>query len=249
MTRPALVTLHGLGLSARSFAPMLEHVRTPFDVVGIDLPGFGEARDERWTTVDALRGALVDRIAQEVGERDWMLVGHSVGGRLATLVAASLRDASGRMPRAMALLAPSPPTREPMPAAKRAEMLGWARSGRIDAEAARAFVDANVGAPLDEALDRATVAGVAASDPASWIAWLESGSREDWSEEAGVVDVPLVVVAGEADDALGAAAQPGLHGATYPRARWCALPGTGHLVALERPAETAAAIDERWRDA
>jgi pimeloyl-ACP methyl ester carboxylesterase len=228
---------------------MLERLTTPFDVVGIDLPGFGAARDEPWTTVDALRRSLVERIEREVAGRAWMLVGHSMGGRLATLVAATLRDASGAMPTAMALLAPSPPAREPMPRAKRDEMLGWARTGRIDADAARAFVDGNVGEPLDAELDRAAVADVAASDPASWIAWLEASSREDWSEEAGVLDVPVVVVAGEADDALGAEAQPGLHAETYPRATWCALPGTGHLVALERPAETAAAIDERWRRA
>ncbi|SDH60503.1 alpha/beta fold hydrolase [Agrococcus jejuensis] len=247
MALPTLVTIHGLGLDAASFAPMLARVATRFDVHGVDLPGFGARRDAPWTSVDAVAHDVAREITLAAGDEPWMLVGHSMGGRIASIVAALLRDAGAPMPAGMALLAPSPVTREPMPAAKRTEMLDWARTGAIDADAARAFVDANVGSPLPANLDARAVRTVRSGDAAAWIAWLESGSREDWHEEVGALDVPAVIVAGDADDDLGSAAQPTLAAATHPRARHVALAGAGHLIPLERPAEVAAAVDELWQ--
>lgn len=248
MALPTLVTIHGLGLDASSFAPMLACVGTRFRVHGIDLPGFGARRDAQWTSVDAIAHDVADEIVDAVGADQWMLVGHSMGGRLASIAAALLRDAGAPMPAGMVLLAPSPVTREPMPAAKRAEMLGWARTGAIDAPAARAFVDGNVGAPLPAELDALAVAAVRASAAASWVAWLESGSREDWSDDVGALEVPTVIAAGDADDDLGSSAQPRLAAAAHPTARHVALQGAGHLVQLERPRECAALVDELWHE-
>lgn len=248
MARPTLVTVHGLGLDAASFAPMLAHVETPFDVLGVDLPGFGGRRGTTWTSVDAVAHDVARTVVHAVGDDPWMLVGHSMGGRIATIVVGLLRDAGAPMPAGTVLLAPSPVTREPMSAAKRAEMLGWARAGAIDEEAARAFVDANVGSSLPPHLDALAVRTVRSGDARSWIAWLESGSREDWSEEVGALEVPCVIVGGEADVDLGSAAQPRLAAVTHPRARHVALPGAGHLLALERPSEVAGIVDEVWRE-
>ena len=38
---------------------------------------------------------------------------------------------------------------------------------------------------------------------AAWVAWLEHGSKEDWAERVGVLELPTVVVAGEKDRSLG----------------------------------------------
>lgn len=245
---PTLVTIHGLGLDSASFAPMLARLRTPVDVLGIDLPGFGTWRDERWTSVDGVARDVARAVRDAVGDGRWMLVGHSMGGRIASIAVAMLRDAGAPMPTGMVLLAPSPVTREPMPSSKRAEMLAWARSGAIDARAARDFVDANVGEPLPGDLDAQVVDTVRSGAAASWIAWLESGSREDWSVEVGALDVPVVVVAGDADGDLGSDAQPRLVRDTYPSARHVAVRGAGHLLHLERPDEVAAIVDDGWRE-
>lgn len=80
MALPTIVTIHGLGLDAASFAPMLARVATPFAAHGIDLPGFGPRRDAPWTSVDAIAHDVAREIVHAVGADPWMLVGHSMGG-------------------------------------------------------------------------------------------------------------------------------------------------------------------------
>jgi hypothetical protein len=132
---------------------------------------------------------------------------------------------------------------------RRAEMISWAAHGPLDEEAARAFVDGNVGAPLDSEADSLVVGDVRRASPEAWTAWLERGSREDRSSDAGVLPVPALLVAGGSDGDLGPDAQRTLNGPVYPRAEFLTLDGAGHLLMLERTAEVADAVRRFWRDA
>ncbi len=80
------------------------------------------------------------------------------------------------------------------------------------------------------------------TSPTAWRAWLETGSRIDATAEVATLDLPVLVLAGEDDADLGAAAQPGLLASVYPRARFVPLADTGHLIPLERDTEAAEAI-------
>ena len=82
------------------------------------------------------------------------------------------------------------PTPEPMSDDDRAEKRAMADGGVLDAASARAFVDANVGAPLDPTSDATAVDDVQRASAEAWTAWFDRGSREDWSETVGVLDVP-----------------------------------------------------------
>lgn len=247
--RPVLFFLHGLGLSARAAEPLVP-LLPDFDVVGIDLPGFGD-EPAGATDVEGMADHVVRRIAARAPAR-WVLAGHSMGGKVATVVAA--RTISGDAPlfglAGVVLLAGSPTGPEPMDDQQRSEMLGWVAGpgAGLDARDARAFIDANVAGPLTAELDDLAMSDVRRSDREAWAAWLRRGSREDWTEQVGLVDLPALVLAGAEDGPLGETAQRELNAPVFARARIEVVVGAAHFLTLEQPRAVAAAIQTWWME-
>jgi pimeloyl-ACP methyl ester carboxylesterase len=247
--RPTIFVLHALGMSAREFDGVAARLADTGDVVALDLPGFGDASAASGVSVADMAALVVRKVRRHAPGR-WLLVGHSMGGKIASVVASrALAGEHGLFGLSgVVLLAASPPTPEPMSDTDRAEKRAMADGGALDAASARSFVDANVGAPLDASVDAVAVADVQRASAEAWTAWFDRGSREDWSEAVGVLDVPAVILAGGSDGDLGESAQRELNGRVYPRARVQVLEGAGHLLPLERPDEVAEAIRAFWRD-
>ncbi|QHC60034.1 alpha/beta hydrolase [Rathayibacter sp. VKM Ac-2760] len=249
-SRPTIFALHGLGLSGRLFDPLAAELAGTADVVAIDLPGYGDRNDDADLSLEAMTTAAI-RAIRENGAARWLLVGHSMGGKVASLVAArTLSGRSGLFGLAgVVLLAGSPLSPEPMPEEKRAEMLGWVADGPLDEEQARTFLEQNIGGQLPAAQESQSLADLRRSSPAAWREWLETGSREDRTDAArALAALPALLIAGGDDGDLGADGQRTTNARTYPRARLLELPGAGHLLPVERPAEVAAAIRAFWRD-
>ncbi|WP_396643841.1 alpha/beta fold hydrolase [Microbacterium sp.] len=240
---PTLYLLHALGSSSGSFDRLGATLAGRVDVQGIDLPGFGSVPAAPDTSLEATVSYVIGILNERVRGR-WMLGGHSMGGKVATLVAA--RVLSGTAPltglAGMVLLSPSPPRPEPMDEERRTRMLSWVDHGAISPQDAETFIAQNTARPLDPGAQSVALPDLARTSPAAWRAWLETGSRVDARDEVGTLDLPVLVLAGDDDADLGAAAQPGLLAGVYPRARFHTLADTGHMIPLERAAETAAAI-------
>ena len=85
-TGPELVWLHGLGESSTSFDPIARRPELAgYAHVLPDLPGYGRSA---WQDAPCTLAALADRLAGWLGARPpAVLIGHSMGGVLATLVA------------------------------------------------------------------------------------------------------------------------------------------------------------------
>ena len=222
--RPALVLLHAFGSAGRSFARVADRLREHAQVHAPDLPGHGDAADLPEPSVDAYAGWA----QAQVGEADAgsvVLAGWSMGGKVALALAAR------RPPwlRALVLLAPSPPSPEPMDEDDRARQL----AGHGDAALARASVSALMNphvAPdrLDEAVeDRLR------TSPAAWRWWLERGSRESLASPP--VQMPAVVVVGADDPNLGAEVQRRLTLPALAAGRVEVLAGCRHFLPLEAP--------------
>jgi len=247
VNRPTLFFLHGLGLSARFWDDQIALLRDRFDCVALDLPGFGNARDASALTVEQ----MVECVMAAIRERPpalWMLVGHSMGGKLATLIAARVEAGEPGMAGlvGVVLLAASPPAPEPMSEEQRDEMRGWFADGPPDQATARGFVEANIAAPLPEETMRSAIADVRRSSREAWLGWLERGSREDWSSIVGTLHVPAQIVAGAEDGDLGIDAQRRLNLPHYVRGAIEIVDGAAHMLPLERPAAVAAIIIEHW---
>lgn len=234
MTR--LFFLHALGASARSWAQVIAAL-PDHDCVALDLPGFGDHAAMGHLSV----AETLDWFAGEVSRHDdapWLVVGHSMGGKIATLTAA-------QAPKSLVgvvLVAASPPAPEPMDEARRAEMLGWFADGVASEAQAQKFVSANTAEPLPPSLAEQAVADVRRSAPPAWRGWLDEGAREDWAERAGVIDTPALIVAGAEDGDLGADAQHRLNAPHYAQPRVAVVADAAHLIPYEQPRALAALI-------
>lgn len=83
-----MLLLHGLGMCWQVWQPVLPALTERFDVSAPDLPGFGTAAPlaGREPTTEALADAI-ERHLDDLGWEDAHLVGNSLGGRLALVLA------------------------------------------------------------------------------------------------------------------------------------------------------------------
>ena len=247
--RPVLFLLHALGGSARAWEGVVDALEAGFEGVAIDLPGFGDASAAADLSVAGMVEHVVD-IVRTKGASRWLLIGHSMGGKVATIVASrAMAGEPGLFGLAgVVLLAASPPSPEPMDEDRRQQMIGWAANGPLDDAAARAFVDGNVGNALAPAADHLAIDDLKRASREAWLAWLERGSREDWSGEVGRLDVPALIIVGGADGDLGEEGQRATNAIVYPRARIHVEAGAGHLLPLERTQAVAGLIAKFWNE-
>jgi pimeloyl-ACP methyl ester carboxylesterase len=247
--RPVLFMLHALGGSARAWDDITAALGPGFEGIAIDLPGFGDAVAAADLTVSGMVDHVID-VVRERAAQHWLLVGHSMGGKVASIVASrTLSGEPGLFGLAgVVLLAASPPSPEPMDEGRRREMMEWAMDGPLDEAASRAFIDANVGEALAPAADRLALDDLGRTSPQAWRAWLERGSREDWSAEVGTLDVPALIIVGGEDGDLGEAGQRATNALIYPRATLRIEAGAGHLLPLERTRAVADLIATFWHE-
>ncbi|WP_233255600.1 alpha/beta hydrolase [Naasia lichenicola] len=247
--------LPGLGLDATAAAPLGEALDDRFRLVPIEFAVPAGEPDAVDGSVDALTRTALAAIAREADGGPWILLAHSMGGKIAAAIAAHVLAGrtgpdgeSGLFGLAgSVLLAPSPPSPEPMSENRRVRMIGWvADESTLDEEQAQEFLSGNIASSLSDADSASALQQLSRFPPSLWRGWLEVGSREDISHEVGTLDLPVTVLAGDDDDDLGSTAQPALLKDVYPRAHFVPLPSTGHLIAYERPNEVAKAIVELW---
>jgi pimeloyl-ACP methyl ester carboxylesterase len=245
---PLIVALHWLGGSSLTWTEvgggLAEHGAR---CAALDLPGFGDAESVGEFTVAASVEeviATVQELRRDDADAPWFLMGHSMGGKFAAVIARAAVQGDDRL-RGLAgviLVSPSPAGPEPMEEKQRAhlmEQLGESsRDADEDTSRAQGFVEDNVGKlPLLEGVRDLAVRDVLRMDRAAFRAWLTVGSKEDWSERVGVLPLPALVMAGSEEPALGPEAQRTHTLPHFSDARLVSLTGGGHLGPPERPAE------------
>ena len=236
--------LHALGGSARAWTQVGDLLRTTLDTVAVDLPGFGDNAALATHRVEEMADHVVEMVRRARPGR-WLLVGHSMGAKVAAVVARRVEDGEPGLAGLshIVLLAGSPPEPEPMDEDRRSTMRGWFQGDDASSrEQAHEFVGQNVASALAGHLYEGAVDDMLRSDRAAWQAWLERGSRDDWSTFVGRLQTPALIVAGGEDGDLGAAAQRRLNAPHYQSARLVVIEGAAHLLPLERPDEVARLI-------
>ncbi|GGP35068.1 hydrolase [Streptomyces abikoensis] len=177
--------------------------------------------------IDVVEGLALDR---------FVLVGHSMGGKVAQLAAA--RHPEGLA--GLALVAPAPPR---PPASVTAEYQRFLAHAYDSARTVEEALDhALTATRLEGAVRNAAVRDSLASDDAAREEWPLRGIAADITDAAGAISVPVLVLAGEDDrveppHVLRACLLPHV-----PHARFDTVPGSGHLLPLEAPEAVAAAL-------
>ena len=236
--RPALVFLHYFGGSSQSWIEVIDELACDYTCVAPDLRGFGGSEGSAgasYTVKDYADdvAALVDDLKLE----RYVLIGHSMGGKIALQFAA--RQPTGLA--SLVLLAPSPPTPEPMDEAERTRLLAGHGIRFVAEETAHKII----AHPLAASMSKRIVEDNLRSSRPAWRAWLAHGSREDISGEVSSIKVPVMVVAGAADPVMTANLLEREVVRRVAGARLTVLPKLGHLLPLEDPKTIAVIIDKR----
>ncbi|MDF3982192.1 alpha/beta hydrolase [Luteibacter sp. PPL201] len=231
-----LVFLHYWGGSSRTWHHVTGILAGRFQTVAVDQRGWGESAAGSGdfsveTLADDVQG-IIDTLAL----KRYLIVGHSMGGKIAQLLAS-------RRPVGLAgvvLVAPGSPGPSIFPLEQR-KMMAHAYDTRESITATVAQVLA--GKTLSDADLAQVVEDSLRGAPEAKVAWPMATMMEDIRSSVAHISVPVLVVAGEWDkvdpvELLSSHVLPHLPGANQT-----VLPRTGHLSPLESPVELSALID------
>lgn len=255
---PWLVMTHGLGTNSNVFAPLAARFSSDHTVVRLDWPGCGRSslsKSGRALTLPILTGLLLE-VMRHLGIRDAVLVGHSLGAIVSTMVAATAVQSSpdsvhargnvqGVKVRGLVLLA-SGLSRAADSPARRATLLQASQARRLGiASMVDQRVDVNI-PDRTRLLERALLrsATMAASDEGYAQICEALCDQSHVDPDHGVLKIPVVVVGGRHDVISTVAMADQLverlgRGGRAPRR---VILDTGHMMILEAVGETEQAI-------
>jgi pimeloyl-ACP methyl ester carboxylesterase len=244
----ALLLMHFFGGAAREWNEVVALLSPNIRTVAIDMPGFGDSADVPGYTVTAMADSVSALIASLVADGSltrFVLAGHSMSGKVASVLASRVQQNTPgsehlRGLAGLVLVAPSPTAPEPIPDDKRATMLdALSEIHPDDRERARRYVTKNESRDIPEPILTRATDDVLRMNRAAWAAWIEHGTREDWTDRVGTLHLPTLLVVGENDTSLGLEVQQRLTLPNLTRATVQVVPGSGHLIPMEKPAELA----------
>ncbi|MHB8295340.1 MAG: alpha/beta fold hydrolase [Acidimicrobiales bacterium] len=236
---PALALVHGFTLTGHSFLPLLAHLSTLADLPGTarlpDLPGHGASGGTR---VSGLSEAA-ELLGCSVGRAHYL--GYSMGSRVVLRLALDRPDLVVSM-----VLVGVGPGIEDAALARERRLADEALAARIERDGVASFVDAWLQRPMfsslsEEASARQDRLSNTAAGLAHALRVLGPGACDPMWEELSRIEVPVLLLAGEADSkfaGLGARAAA----AIGKNAAFAPVPGAGHAAHLERPAAVAALL-------
>jgi pimeloyl-ACP methyl ester carboxylesterase len=232
---PPLLFVHGLACDRRYFAPQVEHFRRDHRSIAVDLRGHGESdKPEQAYTMDALAADLAWLCAELRVERP-VVVGHSMGGVVAMLLAARYPT----LPAAVVLVDMPTAAVEGPPSASdpRSRMMAEMRGPRFR-EVARQFVE-RMFLPTDDAERRAwIVEGMTSAPQHVFTSAIEQVWTCDLATAAAACSVPALYI-------QAATPRPELErlGELCPRLVVGRTVGAGHFNMLEVPDQVNAMIE------
>ncbi|HUC18368.1 MAG TPA: alpha/beta hydrolase [Acetobacteraceae bacterium] len=224
----SLVFLHYWGGSSRTWKHVTAKLAPAFRTLAIDQRGWGksDAPAEGYGLADLAADA--EGAIAALNLRRYVLVGHSMGGKVAQLMAS--RRPAGLA--GLALVAPSPPQPMTMPAEAR-DMMANAYATRQTIEASIDNVLTAKPLPFEDR--EQVIADSLGGAPSAKLAWPRATSLEDITAEVRAIEVPTIVIAGELDRVDSPALLEAELLPRIPQAVMHVLAGTGHLSILESP--------------
>ncbi len=219
-----IVLLHGVGLDHTVWDPVVGLLRAAgdHDVVADDLPGHGGRPLPRPASLRSLAPAI---------DRPCHLVGFSLGGMVASRLAADRRD----LVRSLTLVATVGRRTPDQRVAVQARLAAAEADFGASVEAALSRWGCEPGGPVDRVMR--------ANDVQDYLAAYRvfcEADAETWELYPGLT-LPVLAITG-ADDTGSTPAMSAAIAAAVPDGRAVIVPGTRHLVVLDAPEAVADAI-------
>src|SRR5580704_4857912 len=237
---PVLVFLHYWGGSRRSWSEVMARLSKRFRCIAVDLRGWGKSdrgadNYSLFAQADDVAGVI-----ESLKVKDFVLVGHSMGGKIAQILA-------GRRPaglRAVVLVAPALPTPLRVPDAQKQAMLASYTTPEGIGDALKIISHRPL--TISQRL-QVTEDSLGGAEPAK-VAWVSEGMVLDVSKQTASINVPVCVIAGSADQVEKEAALREAILPLVPHAKFKTIEGVGHLSPLEGPNEVAQQISDFLTD-
>lgn len=238
---PTLIFLHFWGGSSRTWDKTVSHLSSSFPTVAFDARGWaqstGPLKPDAYS-IAALAGDVA-AVVSALGTERYILVGLSIGAKIAAFIAGSTQGQTSpdhKPPAGIVLVSPAPPTPLVLPP----DIVANQERAWEDASAAEYAVrNFLLAGPQPEEVIGELTRDMLAGNAFARRAWTAYGMKEDVSEQAARSRVPALVVAGEKDlvepvDNVERLVHGVLRGSEMVVAR-----GSGHLVPVEAPRELA----------
>ena len=237
-----VIALHGWFGHAGGWGPFTQHLNgKDFQFAFMDQRGYGGMKGSGgpYTMAQIAQDALA--LADSLGWQRFSLIGHSMGGMAIQQV---LADAPDRV-RALVGITPVPASGVPF------DDDGWAffSSAARDAGARRGILDITTGNRLTGTwLDAMVQSTLTHSDEAAVADYLLAWAKTDILSRVQGKTLPVLVLPGEHDPALGEATCRQTWMQHYPNASLQVIPNAGHYPMDETPIWLATVIEKFLAD-
>jgi pimeloyl-ACP methyl ester carboxylesterase len=229
--------LHGWFGSAKAWASFTPHLgREEFSYVFPDYRGYGDRKGTlgAYTIDEAASDVLA--FADDLGANRFSLIGHSMGASVMQWVYAEAPD------RVRALVGISPVPASGVPFDE--DTWGLFASAAENAASRKKIIDFTTGnRHPDEWLDVLVAHSLEHSDKEAFAAYLHAWARTDFHERIVDSAVPIKVIVGRHDPALGEQTMLATFARWYPKLELEVLPDAGHYAPDEAPVTLATSIE------
>jgi pimeloyl-ACP methyl ester carboxylesterase len=242
---PPVLLVHGWLSSSRIWERLAGRLAQRFTVYSLDLAGFGES-DKPLSGYGVRNGSrLLYAFCAHFGLTRASVIGHDLGGAMAVKLAADHPDVVGRL---VLVCAPADEDQIDLPTTLWLATLPvvgpiFYALGRAVRPVRKVWMRPFVADPGDlteEVIDDAGRSTPAAAAQTLSIARREI-SRGRLARQAGIIKIPLLVVAGEEDQIVDPQSV-GVWAGGVDKAEICLIDGCGHLPMIERTAEFDAQV-------
>jgi len=230
----ALVFLHYWGGSSRTWLPVMERLASTHRCIAIDFRGWGQSSKE---AKDYGLRTLADDVMSVISELDlkeFFVLGHSMGGKVAQLLAA--RQPPGL--KGLILYGPAPPNPMNVPEDVRKQYIGLYQSR----EGAEIVIRNLTPHPLSEVFREQIIEDTLRGSEGAKRAWPEDGMVADIRAEASRITVPVHIIAGGDDSVEPEASLRAAFSKVLTNVAFVVIPEVGHIAPLESPSKLADVI-------
>lgn len=225
-TGEVVVFLHYFGGAAASWQWVTTHLQSDTQCIALNLLGFGGTPTIHKLSVHHYACAVQAQLAH-LQIKSYHLVGHSMGGKIALQMAAN--QAPGL--QQLILIAPSPPTYEPMSDEEKTRLL----DNHPSRDNAEKTLNNSAICNLSPAQQELAIQTHMAVSSSAWNWWLRSGMNENIAAQMHQIDVPVTAILSKDDPVIPYETVKFELSSLIPQTQIVTTSKVGHLLPFEAP--------------